>query len=183
MTNDLVEMAANDQRIAFVLLHEIAHVQYRHGLRGTAQNAELATLLVLVAGDVSSANSFVLVLPAFLVETGYSRNMETEADLYAIRAMRKHRLDPTELPAILQRLEQGEGAREDGKKARLGYWAICPRTPWVRPALLRYALRSVIRLGVIPIEVSMCMTFVALALIARASLRSRFRSLDQPSSS
>ena len=46
--------------------------------------------------------------------------METEADLYAIRAMRKYRLDPTELLAILQRLEQGEGAKEDGEKGEVG---------------------------------------------------------------
>lgn len=106
LTDDFIELAANEQQVAAVMLHEIGHVTARHGLRGALQNAGIATLLVVIAGDVSSANSLLITLPTLLVRTSYSRDMETEADLYSARAMMTHEMDPRQLLQVLQRLEQ-----------------------------------------------------------------------------
>ena len=121
LTDDFITLAANDQQIAAVMLHEIGHVSRRHGLRGALQNAGLATLLVAIAGDVSSASSLLVTLPTLLVRTSYSRDMETEADLYAASAMIMRHMDPQQLLHVLHRLEQAHNDSPGGRR-RDGGW-------------------------------------------------------------
>ena len=117
LTDGLIALADNDEQIAAVMLHEIGHVVGRHGLRGALQNVGLATLLVLIAGDVSSANSLLVSLPTVLVSTSYSRDMETEADRYAVGAMLERNMDAIQLIEILSRLETaGEEPKTAGRK-------------------------------------------------------------------
>ena len=126
-TDELVELAANDEELAAVMLHEIAHVEYRHGLRQAIHKAGLTTILVLVVGDVSSASTLLTALPALLVETSYSRDMETAADLYAVQQMIDREMDPTPLLTRLQRLEQqGSDDTEPGDEGLLGYLSTHP---------------------------------------------------------
>ena len=121
LTDDFVKLAANDQQVAAVMLHEIGHVAGRHGLRGALQSAGIATLLVVIFGDVSSASSLLVTLPSLLVRTSYSRDMETEADLYAARAMTAHHMDPSELLEVLGRLEQAHTESTDSDKRDSGW--------------------------------------------------------------
>ena len=121
LTDDFVELAANDQQVAAVMLHEIGHVVGRHGLRGALQSAGIATLLVVIVGDVSSASSLLVTLPSLLVRTSYSRDMETEADLYAARSMIGHHMDPSQLIEVLDRLEQAHMDSTDDEKRDSGW--------------------------------------------------------------
>lgn len=116
LTDELVALATNDEQIGAVMLHEIGHVIGRHGLRAALHNAGLATLLVIVAGDVSSANSLLVTLPTLLVQTAYSRDMETEADIYAVQGMRAREMDPKQLLAMLRRLEQAHDIESDADR-------------------------------------------------------------------
>lgn len=127
LTDELIELAGDDARIGAVMLHEIGHVVGRHGLRAALQNAGLATLLVIVAGDVASADSLLFTVPTLLVRTAYSREMETEADLYATRAMQARRMDPRLLLEMLQRLEQAHATAAGGADRRwLDYLSTHP---------------------------------------------------------
>ena len=122
LLDEFVELAENEQQIAAVMLHEIGHVAGRHGLRGTLHNAGIATLLVVIAGDVSAANSFLVTLPALLVQTSYSRDMEAEADLYAAQAMYGHQMDPVELIEILHLLELAHIEPADDESDKKGWF-------------------------------------------------------------
>ncbi|MFH1077564.1 MAG: M48 family metallopeptidase, partial [Pseudomonadota bacterium] len=77
MTDELVEIAKNDQEIIGVLAHEMAHIYNRHGLRSILQDASALLLISMLAGDITST---VATLPTMLVESGYSRRFEREAD-------------------------------------------------------------------------------------------------------
>jgi Zn-dependent protease with chaperone function len=80
MTDELVRLAENDRELIGVLAHEIAHVENRHGLRVLFQNAGTLLLVSTLAGDVSSISAAGETLPMLLIESGYSRRFEKEAD-------------------------------------------------------------------------------------------------------
>ncbi len=89
MTDELVDLAADDRELLAILAHETAHVKKRHGLRSIIQNSGVFLLISLLAGDITSITSAAASLPALLAQSGYSRKFETEADrvaaLYMIR--------------------------------------------------------------------------------------------------
>jgi len=89
MTDELVELANNNMELEGILIHEIAHVKKRHGLRSIIQNAGVFLLISALMGDVISITSTAASLPVILVESGYSRKFEREADritaLYFVR--------------------------------------------------------------------------------------------------
>ena len=80
MTDELVGLAENDRELIGVLAHEIAHVENRHGLRMLFQNAGALLLVSALAGDVTSISAAGETLPKLLIESGYSRRFEKEAD-------------------------------------------------------------------------------------------------------
>jgi Zn-dependent protease with chaperone function len=85
MTDELVELAENDRELEGVLLHEIGHVEKRHGLRSIIQDAGVFLLISALVGDVASITSTAASLPTLLAQTGYSRQFEREADEFAVR--------------------------------------------------------------------------------------------------
>jgi len=80
MTDELVGLVENDRELIGILAHEIAHVENRHGLRMLFQNAGALLMVSTLAGDVSSIGAAGETLPALLIESGYSRRFEKEAD-------------------------------------------------------------------------------------------------------
>lgn len=107
LTDELVALAETDLEIIAVLMHELGHVKMRHTLRQTLQGALSGLLLAAVTGDVDTLASG---LPAALMQLRYSRQMETEADAYALTSLRRACVPPSLFAAILQRLEQEDSA-------------------------------------------------------------------------
>lgn len=103
VTDELFALAKTDLEIIAVLMHELGHVKMRHTLRQTLQSALSGLLLVAVTGDVDSLASG---LPAALMQLRYSRQMETEADAYALTSLQRACVPPRLFADILQRLEQ-----------------------------------------------------------------------------
>jgi len=83
MTDDLVNLSADDREIDGVLLHEIGHVKERHALRTVIQNAGVFLLLASLSGDLSEISSAAASLPTLLLHSEYSRTFEREADRFA----------------------------------------------------------------------------------------------------
>ncbi|WAK01383.1 M48 family metallopeptidase [Methylobacter sp. YRD-M1] len=102
VTDELVALAKTDMEIITVLMHELGHVKMRHTLRQTLQGALSGLLLAAVTGDVDSLASG---LPAALMQLSYSRQMESEADAYALTSLQRTCVPPHLFADILQRLE------------------------------------------------------------------------------
>lgn len=115
MTDALVKLAKNDDQISAVLAHEIGHVRGRHGLRMTLQAAGLAALAAALFGDATSITSLATALPATLLQSGYSRALETEADDYAFQRLREIGLSPKSFAEMMTLLESSRGAGKSGK--------------------------------------------------------------------
>ena len=116
-TDQLVRLAKNDEELLGVFSHEVGHVARRHAMRGILQNSALAAVIVAVTGDVSSVSSFVAAAPAFLVQTGYSRDFEREADDFAVARLREANISPVHFANLLARLEDSR-LSQAGKKKR-----------------------------------------------------------------
>lgn len=107
VTDEIITLSKNDAEIISVLAHELGHVKQRHAFRQSLQGVLSGLILAAVTGDVSSVASG---LPAALMQMRYSREHETEADVFALSAMQKACLPPKAFADILQRLQaQSEG--------------------------------------------------------------------------
>lgn len=101
ITDGLVSLAKNDTEIVAVLSHELGHVKKRHAFRQSIQGVLSGLILAAATGDVSSIASG---LPAALMQMRYTRELEMEADRFALDAMQKACLPPKAFADILQRL-------------------------------------------------------------------------------
>ena len=104
ITDEIVELAANERELASILAHEIAHVERRHGLRSMLQHAGVFFVVSVLAGDITSITGTAGTLPTILVESGYSRRFETEADEVAGRFLIQQGWSTQPFQDMLQRL-------------------------------------------------------------------------------
>jgi predicted Zn-dependent protease len=124
LSRGIIRCATNEDELAAVIAHEIAHVELEHGLRaisksrwtsaftilgteaatqlGSPQLAELTTAFEGAITDVTST----------LVNNGYSRSLERQADLGALRIMQRVGYNPAALYYMLQNM----GTRIEGDK-------------------------------------------------------------------
>jgi Zn-dependent protease with chaperone function len=111
ITDALVKLAQNDDQVSAVLAHEIGHVHHRHGLRMALQAAGLAALAAALFGDALSITNLATTIPTVLLQTGYSRDFESEADEYAFRRLKEIGLSPKAFAEIMLLLEKNHGTR------------------------------------------------------------------------
>ncbi len=104
LLDDLVDLAEAPDEILAVLAHEIGHVEHRHGLQMVINNSVLVFMFTLVTGDFGSLTGAAASLPAILVESGYSRRFEFEADAFARELMIERGIELEHFAQILQRL-------------------------------------------------------------------------------
>ena len=104
MTDQLVALSTSNSELEGVLLHEVAHVEFRHGLRSIVQNAGVFLLVSILVGDITSITSAAGTLPTVLTRSGYSRDFEREADSFAKERMIQMGLGTEPLRDILTRM-------------------------------------------------------------------------------
>jgi Zn-dependent protease with chaperone function len=112
ITDQLVELADNDQQILGVFAHEAGQLEQKHSLRTALRSSSLALAVMTVSGDISGFSGILITLPTLLVESSYSRNMERQADTFAVQWFTENQLDPSHLATFLEKLSQqaGEGS-------------------------------------------------------------------------
>jgi Zn-dependent protease with chaperone function len=123
VTDALVELARDDREILGVLAHEAGHVDRRHGLRLVVQNSALSFVIGWFIGDF---NSVLAHAPAALLEAKYSRDLEREADAFAVDVLRANGISVKHLAAMLERLERSQS--EARAAASMAYLSTHPAT-------------------------------------------------------
>ena len=99
--DELVALSADDDAIIGVLAHELGHVQHRHSMRNIVQASAVTAFISAWLGDVSS---LVTLIPSTLATLKYSRDLETEADDYAVQAMRNAGLSTQAMADLFKKL-------------------------------------------------------------------------------
>jgi Zn-dependent protease with chaperone function len=112
MTDELVALSKNDDALMGVLLHELGHIKYRHSMRNIIQAAAVTAVISVWLGDVSS---LVTAIPAAMASMKYSRDLETEADDFAIRSMRALKIPGQATADLFTELEKTQSDKVASK--------------------------------------------------------------------
>lgn len=123
LTDELVELAQNDQEIFGVLAHEQGHLAERHSLQQALSSLGFSIILLAITGD---GTDLVSTLPVALVGASYSRNFESEADHYALNTMHAQGIPTIHFAHFLERLAQDTD--EDTAKSPLDFLQSHPAT-------------------------------------------------------
>jgi len=104
LTDRFVELSQSADDIDSVLLHEMAHVEYRHSLKLLSQSALITVAVAMATGDVSGFSDLGVGMASLLMTNQYSRDFETEADQYAFDNMLKLGINPESFGQMLERI-------------------------------------------------------------------------------
>jgi Zn-dependent protease with chaperone function len=104
-TDELVQLAANDEELLAVYLHELGHAKLMHVERSILQSVAWAVVLTVVTGDIGGVGELILALPLTLGQAAFSRKYEREADEFAVAKLKELGISPLVMAAVLQRIE------------------------------------------------------------------------------
>src|SRR5256886_4830162 len=99
----LISKAQSPDELAGVIAHEIGHVAHRDGTRAVLQSAGLSFLFGMLLGDFVGGSAVVIGARAVL-QSSYTREVESAADRFAVELIGRAGADPRALGAILTRI-------------------------------------------------------------------------------
>jgi len=135
VTDKFIELSKNQDEIDSVLLHEMGHVVYRHGLEMMIEGTFITVSVMMISGDASGFGDMGIGLGSALVSSSYSRGHESQADLYAFKKMLLAKIDPVSFSNIMNRMTEYMSEFKDNNKSIkqnnetiLDYFASHPTT-------------------------------------------------------
>jgi predicted Zn-dependent protease len=118
VTRGMLRCCKHEDAVAAVLAHEIGHVQYKHGLQAIQKSrvTEALTTIALEGGKSFGGENLAQLTQVFenslsditttLVNNGYSRAFESQADGAAVAILRRVGYSPNGLVDMLKVMEQ-----------------------------------------------------------------------------
>lgn len=112
-TDQIIELAKDEDELAGVIAHEIGHVAGRHGLKQIYRVLGIGFMISVIGGDQGQLIEEVVAQAALLQNLSYSREFEIDADTYSVKVMQKAKRDPTAFVNLLDRIVP-PGGGDDG---------------------------------------------------------------------
>lgn len=106
INSGLIEHAANDDELAGVIAHEVAHVTAKHSMKKLQALYGYTFLNILTAVTTSPDFKQGVDLAFLQILTGYSREDETLADKLAVKYTKKAGYDPVGMVSFLEKLKE-----------------------------------------------------------------------------
>jgi predicted Zn-dependent protease len=118
VSRGLIRCCRTEDALAAVLAHEVGHVELQHGLKAIKKGrlTSALTILALEAGKNLGGQNLAEVTKTFegsvgditssLVNKGYARELEFEADAAAVKIMRRVGYNPAGLLDMLTQMQQ-----------------------------------------------------------------------------
>jgi len=106
LLDGLIQRARNVDEVAGVMAHELGHAQNRDGLRKIIQTGGSSFLIGLLFGDVTGGGA-VLFAARSIVDASYSREAESRADGFTVKAMQGLGRSPRPMGEFLVRVTGG----------------------------------------------------------------------------
>ena len=113
----LIDKAETPEELAGVIAHEVGHAAHRDGTRAVLQAAGLSLLFGILLGDFVGGGAVVFAAKTIL-QTSYSREVETAADAYGVMLMTRIGGDARALGRFLLRIA---GTTHPGPKILLDH--------------------------------------------------------------
>jgi len=108
LTDELIRLSENPQQINAILLHEIGHAHHRHVMQQVIRSSTISVAISMATSDLSALEDLIVVLPVFLIKSGYSQDAENEADKYMLDQMIRLQINPIHFANIMQKITQDE---------------------------------------------------------------------------
>ena len=112
----LLKIADSPEELAGVLAHEAQHIFLKHSTRGILRNLASGLLMTLVLGDANTVMEIAINIAGQLNTLGFSRKMETEADIKGVEMMLDAKINPQGMFSIVKKLMKEELKLEGNKK-------------------------------------------------------------------
>lgn len=100
----LLARLANEAQLATVLAHELTHATHRHALRGHRQLKNQTNFMVSFTVGTGGLGGLLGLLGAASAVSGYSQELETEADELGFTQVRRLGYDPRESVEVFRAL-------------------------------------------------------------------------------
>jgi beta-barrel assembly-enhancing protease len=113
----LLKIADSPEELAGVLAHEAQHIFLKHSTRGIVRNLASGMLLALVLGDANAVMDSAVSIAGQLNTLGFSRKMETEADMKGVELMLDAKINPQGMLSIYNKLLKEDLKLEENKKS------------------------------------------------------------------
>jgi predicted Zn-dependent protease len=113
----MIEKSERPDELAGVIAHEIGHVAHRDGTRSILQAAGVSFLFGMLLGDFVGGTAVVIGARAVL-QSSYSREVESAADRFGVELMARAGGDPRALGVVLDRIA---GANHPGMQILLDH--------------------------------------------------------------
>lgn len=124
----LLKGAEGPDEVAGVLAHEIGHVIHRHPLRGVLRAAGFELLLSFVVGDVPILIELAVEGGGLLLALSYSREMEQQADDFAVDMLTRTKIGSAGLQAFFKRIAKLEHEITGETGSTTSYFSTHPDT-------------------------------------------------------
>ena len=117
VSRGMLRCCRSEDAVAAVLAHEIAHIQLRHGIQSIEKSRQTQALTILAAEGAKTFGKKELAdltktfegsindITSTLINNGYSRSFEQEADASAVRTLSRVGYNPNALVAMLREME------------------------------------------------------------------------------
>jgi predicted Zn-dependent protease len=105
LTGLLDRVGGDDDMLRGVLAHELGHAVKRHGMRSLARSAAFSVVIAALIGNVDDLVVTLSAGASKLDGLSHSRDMESEADAFAVDVLRRAGHDPSGLWRFLESLE------------------------------------------------------------------------------
>ena len=118
ITRGMLRCCRDEDAVAAVLAHEIGHVQFKHGLQAIKKSRITSAIVILgaegsktfggedLANLTSTFEGSISDITSTLVNNGYSRNFEHQADVAAVTILKRVGYDPNGLVNMLKVMEK-----------------------------------------------------------------------------
>ena len=107
-TRGLLDQAGSPEEIAGIAAHELGHLAHDHSTRALYRSFAVALLIGVLFGDLTGG-TLAGGLAEWLVNTGYSREAERDADAFALERLKAAGIGTQGLADFFVRLEKKHG--------------------------------------------------------------------------
>jgi predicted Zn-dependent protease len=105
--------AGTAEEILGVAAHELAHVTEKHVVKSMIQSLSLAAIISFFLGDVSELGAYILQQSQMLLQNGFTRTQEAEADRIGFDYLVAAGIHPKGMSQFFQRLEKRKSETAD----------------------------------------------------------------------
>ena len=118
ITRGMLRCCRDEDAVAAVLAHEIGHVQFKHGLQAIKKSRITSALITIgtegaktfgkeeLASLTATFEDSISDITATLVNNGYSRKFERQADIAAVTILKRIGYDPNGLVDMLKVMDK-----------------------------------------------------------------------------